>query len=74
MHFQASDARVLLDGKDLGWTPQAGIGKDRWHYDLHVGGFEEGEHEVTFELVSRDKEGEAQLCNVEVLEFGDEDE
>ena len=74
MHFQASDARVLLDGKDLGWTPQAGIGQARWHYDLHVGGFEEGEHEVTFELVSRDKEGEAQLCNVEMLEFGDEDE
>ncbi|KAL1718683.1 IgA peptidase M64-domain-containing protein [Schizophyllum commune] len=71
---EASDARVMLDGKDLGWTPKAGIEKDRWHYDLHVGGLEEGEHEVTFALVNEDREGEAQLCNVEVLEFGDEDE
>ena len=74
MHFQESDARVLLDGKDLGWTPKANIEKDRWHYDLHVMGLEEGEHEVTFALVNEDREGEAQLCKVEVLEFGDEDE
>ncbi|KAI5831700.1 hypothetical protein K523DRAFT_409564 [Schizophyllum commune Tattone D] len=71
---EASDARVLLDGKDLEWIPKVGIEKDRWHYDLHVGGLHEGDHEVTFELVNKEREGEAQLCNVEVLEFGDEDE
>ncbi|KAI5896267.1 uncharacterized protein SCHCODRAFT_02614398 [Schizophyllum commune H4-8] len=71
---EAADARVLLDGRDLDWTPEAGIGKDRWHYDLHVDGLEGGEHSVSFELLSQGREGEAQLCNVEVLEFGDEDE
>ncbi|TRM62161.1 IgA peptidase M64-domain-containing protein [Schizophyllum amplum] len=71
----ASDARVLLDGRDLGWVPRAGIGMDRWHYDIYVPGrLGEGEHELVFELLEEEREGEAQLCNMEVLEFGEEDE
>ena len=37
-------------------------------------GLSEGVHEVEFELVSMWWDGVAQLCSVEVLEFGGEDE
>ncbi|KAJ3729474.1 IgA peptidase M64-domain-containing protein [Lentinula raphanica] len=33
-----------------------------------------GEHELSFVLVNKDREGEAQLCSAEVLEFGTEEE
>ena len=62
---------VSLDGVDLGWTPRKDIGIDRWHYDVS---FEhpllEGEHVVVFSLRNRNIEGQAQLCSVEVLEYG----
>lgn len=64
-----------LDGKDLGWTPRADIGVDRWHYDIKLNRtLEGGEHEVKFVLKNAKREGDAQLCSVEVLEFGDETE
>jgi hypothetical protein len=70
----ADDLRVLLDGKDAHWKPADGIGRDRWHYDLRFdSALSEGAHDIQFELRNEERE-EAQLCSVEVLEFGDEDE
>lgn len=71
----ADDLHVELDGADLGWIPREDIGIDRWHYDIRVDTpLEAGEHKVTFELRNKEAEGQAQLCSVEILEFGDEDE
>ncbi len=72
---EASDLRVELDGVDLGWVPKDGLGLDRWHYDIHRdGGLSGGKHELKFVLVNQEREGVAQLCSAEILEFGDEDE
>jgi hypothetical protein len=72
---EKEDLAVKLDGKDIGWAPRKDIGVDRWHYDLYVDKkLAEGEHEVSFELKEKDREGRAQLCSVEVLEFGEEKE
>jgi hypothetical protein len=72
---ESSDLTVELDDSDLGWTPQESIGLDRWHYDIHSKhGLSLGEHEVKFTLVNGDREGRAQLCSVEIIEFGNEDE
>ncbi|KAI9064597.1 hypothetical protein FKP32DRAFT_1591227 [Trametes sanguinea] len=69
------DLRVELDGNDLGWVPRTDIGVDRWHYDIKLNKtLKGGEHEVRFVLKNKTREGEAQLCSVEVLEFGDESE
>ncbi|KAI0718188.1 IgA peptidase M64-domain-containing protein [Cerioporus squamosus] len=71
----AKDLTVELDGTDLGWVPRGDIGVDRWHYDIKINEtLEGGEHEVKFTLKSKEREGEAQLCSVEILEFGDESE
>ncbi|KAG5651856.1 hypothetical protein H0H81_007197 [Sphagnurus paluster] len=72
---EASDLVVELDGKDLGWKPRFDIGLDRWHYDIHIDtGLKPGQHEVKFTLINEKRLGTAQLCSVELLEFGDEDE
>ncbi|KAE9396150.1 hypothetical protein BT96DRAFT_119349 [Gymnopus androsaceus JB14] len=84
---EKSDMRVELDGEDVGWEPKIGLGVDRWHYDVRLGegwggegirflslGLTGGEHELSFVLLNKDREGEAQLCSAEVLEFGSEDE
>lgn len=72
---EASDVRVELDGKDLRWAPRKDIGLDRWHYDIHKDqSLKLGEHEVKFILLNEKRVGVAQLCSVEVLEFGDEEE
>lgn len=72
---EASDLKVELDGVDLGWVPKEDIGVDRWHYDIYrdepLSG---GTHQVAFTLVNKDREGVAQLCSAEGLEFGNEDE
>ena len=69
----ASDLRVELDGVDMGWVPRQDIGFDRWHYDVYRdGGLSGGVHEVKFILNNKEIEGQAQLCSVEVLEFGDQ--
>ncbi|EJD50412.1 hypothetical protein AURDEDRAFT_84139 [Auricularia subglabra TFB-10046 SS5] len=77
----AKHLRVSLDGNDLGWKPLEGVGQDRWHYRLQVPhGLSEGEHEVLFELLEDGVEGDpttgqgAQLCSVEILEYGSDDE
>lgn len=70
---EASDLTAEIDGVDLKWKPRAEIGTDRWHYDIHrPGGLSDGQHKVTFKLNNAKKEGVAQMCSVEVLEFGDE--
>jgi len=62
-----------LDGVDLGWVPREDIGMDRWHYDVHrEGGLSDGTHEMKFTLHNKETEGQAQLCSLEVLEFGDQ--
>ncbi|CDO72166.1 hypothetical protein BN946_scf184970.g18 [Trametes cinnabarina] len=72
---EQDDLRVELDGKDLGWVPRKDIGVDRWHYDIKLNRtLKGGEHKVQFVLKNKTREGEAQLCSVEVLEFGDESE
>ncbi|PCH40428.1 hypothetical protein WOLCODRAFT_150474 [Wolfiporia cocos MD-104 SS10] len=69
------DLLVELDGQDLGWIPRLDIGIDRWHYDVHRNeSLNLGEREVKFTLRDSGREGIAQLCSVEVLEFGSEDE
>ena len=71
----AKDLRVALDGHNLHWAPRKDIGVDRWHYDIKLDvPLEGGEHTLNFTLMTKEREGEAQLCSVEVLEFGDEDE
>ncbi|KAJ7062372.1 IgA peptidase M64-domain-containing protein [Mycena amicta] len=70
-----ADLRVELDGVDLGWVPRRNIGVDRWHYDVHrKGGLSPGPHTLSFTLLNTEREPEAQICNAEMLEFGDESE
>ncbi|KZT53961.1 hypothetical protein CALCODRAFT_500513 [Calocera cornea HHB12733] len=75
---RVTDLIIRLDGHSLPWLPKPDIGMDRWFYDLaEIGGpdgFEEGEHTLEFVLTFVGQEGEAQLCNVEVFEYGSEEE
>ncbi len=82
---QKSDLVIRLDGKEVNskWHFKEDIGMDRWHYDLKFfegkgdgenGGLSGGVHVVEFELISPWWDGVAQLCSVEILEFGSEDE
>ncbi|KAL1677233.1 IgA peptidase M64-domain-containing protein [Schizophyllum commune] len=72
---EKGDVKVRIDGRDLGWEPKEGIGMDRWHYDFLVEeGLAAGSHELVFELVNGEREGAAQLCNAEVIEYGDDGE
>ena len=69
---------MRLDGKDIGWVVEEGVGKDRYFYeylDIENDGFSGGEHEIQFILNYDDPDGIAdssgpQLCSVEVLEYG----
>ena len=75
---QSDQLTVRLDGKDIRWVVEEGIGKDRYFYeylDIEEGGFENGEHEIQFILNYGDPDWIAesngpQLCSVEVLEYG----
>lgn len=67
---QADNLVVYLDGTDLGWTPRRDIGVDRWHYDIFFEHALTGEHVLEFVLQNREIQGQAQLCSVEVLEYG----
>ena len=68
---RTDDLVVSLDGFDLGWTPRQDIGVDRWHYDIPIDhGLVGGEHVLEFALQNREIQGQAQLCSVEVLEYG----
>ncbi|KAK1227753.1 hypothetical protein PQX77_009224 [Marasmius sp. AFHP31] len=68
---KASDLKVEVDEVDLGWVPRDGIGMDRYFYDVYRdGGLKGGTHEVKFTLRNASLVGSAQMCSVEVLEFG----
>jgi len=69
---------VYLDGKNIGWVVEEGVGRDRYFYEYLTtegGGFKNGEHELQFVLNYDDPDRIAQgsgpqLCSVEVLEYG----
>lgn len=75
---QSDQLTVRLDGKDIGWAVDGGVGKDRYFYEylnIEEDGFSSGEHEIQFILNYDDPnmitEGSGpQLCSVEVLEYG----
>ncbi|KAF8631042.1 hypothetical protein AX15_002650 [Amanita polypyramis BW_CC] len=72
---EKNDVVIELDGACLDWVPRPDIGLDRWHYDIHRNfPLSHGEHEIKFTLLNDEREGAAQLCSVEILEFGDETE
>ncbi|KAF8627467.1 hypothetical protein AX17_006279 [Amanita inopinata Kibby_2008] len=72
---EKTDLKIEFDGINLNWAPRPDIGLDRWHYDIYrdipLGS---GGHQVKFTLLNGVREGVAQLCSVEVLEFGNESE
>lgn len=66
---------IKLDDVILDWIPRPGIGIDRWHYDIHRNGsLDAGGHILSFGLSDRALIGKAQLCSVEVIEFGEVEE
>ncbi|KIY52404.1 hypothetical protein FISHEDRAFT_63788 [Fistulina hepatica ATCC 64428] len=70
-----ADLRVELDGVSLGWRPRPEIGIDRSFYDFYrEEPLSAGHHQIAFTLLNEALEGVAQLCSVEVLEFGTDDE
>lgn len=69
----SSDIRVELDGKDLGWEVNPVVGLDRWIYDMKFDtGLAPGTHELKYTLLNGEIEGTAQLCNLEVVEYGED--
>lgn len=67
--------KIYLDGEDLGWKPHPGVGLDRWHYDIYrPEALSNGNHEIKFILGDVAVEGAAQLCSVEIIEYGNENE
>lgn len=70
---ESTDLVVTMDGKDLGWEVNKLVGLDRWIYTMK---FDEtalapGRHTLGFRLLNEELEGTAQLCNLQVLEYGD---
>lgn len=69
----SSDLRVEIDGNDVGWELNPSIGVDRYIYNIKIDErLSLGEHEVSFTLLNEEVEGSAQLCNLEVIEYGEE--
>lgn len=68
----SDDLRVELDGKDLGWEVNTAVGLDRWIYNMKFNdSLSPGRHEIKFTLLNEEAQGTAQLCNLEILEYGD---
>jgi hypothetical protein len=71
---QSEDIRVELDGKDLGWKVNPVVGVDRFIYQMSFNeSLAPGRHELGFTLLNDEIQGQAQLCNLEVLEYGEAD-
>jgi len=71
----AKDLKVKLNNKDLEWKPRPDVKLDRWHYDIYqTEALASGLHELSFTLGDSAKEGTAQLCSAEIIEYGDEAE
>ncbi|GAP91834.1 hypothetical protein SAMD00023353_6700150 [Rosellinia necatrix] len=67
----SSDLLVEVDGKDVGWEINPVIGLDRFIYNMKINSsLSPGKHELSFTLLNKEIEGTAQLCNLEVLEYG----
>lgn len=65
---------MYLDGKDIGWVVEEGVGKGRYFYEylgVEEGGFRDGGHKPQFILNYNGPDGGSgpQLCSVEVLEY-----
>ncbi|KAI1650986.1 IgA peptidase M64-domain-containing protein [Daldinia loculata] len=70
-----SDLLVEIDGKDAGWEWNPAVGEDRYIYNIKINeALTPGEHEIKFTLLNEERQGSAQLCSFEVLEYGDEEE
>ncbi|KAK6956168.1 hypothetical protein Daesc_001441 [Daldinia eschscholtzii] len=70
-----SDLLVEIDGKDAGWEWNPAVGEDRYIYNIKRDeALAPGEHEIKFTLLNEERQGSAQLCSFEVLEYGDEEE
>ncbi|KAH8923272.1 hypothetical protein BT69DRAFT_1219226 [Atractiella rhizophila] len=65
---------VRLDGKEVDFEVVPDIGKDRWWYEIEGEALQEGWHDIVYELKNGEWEGETQMCSVEMLEYGNEDE
>lgn len=71
----SSDLRVEVDGVDVGWEINPELGVDRYIYNMKIdSSLGPGEHELSFTLLNEEIQGTAQLCNLEVLEYGVADE
>ncbi|KAG9089421.1 hypothetical protein FS749_001349 [Ceratobasidium sp. UAMH 11750] len=74
----AEALHITLDGKAIPWEAKRNVGYDRWFYDVWVferqAGLHNGTHQLSFALQEGGKDGLAQLCSVEVIEYGNEDE
>jgi hypothetical protein len=61
---------ITLDGDIVTWKANPEIGLDRWFYDIPIIKLGNDTHELKFALEEEGKEGLAQLCSVEVIEYG----
>ncbi len=67
----SSDLRVEVDGEDVGWEINPEVGVDRYIYNMKIdAALGPGPHELSFTLLNEEIQGTAQLCNLEVLEYG----
>ena len=67
----SSDLRVEVDGEDVGWEINLETGIDRYIYNMKIdSSLSPGAHELSFTLLNEEIQGTAQLCNLEVLEYG----
>jgi hypothetical protein len=70
-----SDLRIEIDGNDIGWEIRPGIGLDRWIYSFKFDtALAPGRHNLAFTLLNEEVEGTAQLCNLQIVEYGNADE
>lgn len=66
------DLRIQLDGEEVAWQYNPAVGKDRYIYDVKFdSALSPGAHELTFGLENSDIEGTAQLCNLQIVEYGE---
>lgn len=69
---RSSALRVEIDGRDLGWEVNSLVGLDRWIYTMKFDdALAPGRHTLQFTLLDEEMEGTAQLCNLQILEYGD---
>ncbi|CAE6438210.1 unnamed protein product [Rhizoctonia solani] len=69
-----SHLEISLNNTLATWKTNPVVGIDRWFYDIPMGKLENGTHELKFVLKKQGKEELAQLCSVEVIEYGNETE